>query len=73
MYCCAVWTHSRWRRFAAANGGAYTCCTSALAAVQHNKRREELHRLQAKYPEEAEKLARKVGWGTWDKQGGKVG
>ncbi|GFR40096.1 hypothetical protein Agub_g644 [Astrephomene gubernaculifera] len=27
---------------------------------EHNKRREELHRLQAKYPEEAEKLARKI-------------
>lgn len=28
--------------------------------LQHNERRKELHRLQAKYPEEAEKLARKV-------------
>ncbi|KXZ47073.1 hypothetical protein GPECTOR_38g310 [Gonium pectorale] len=30
------------------------------ARFEHNKRREELHRLQSKYPEEAEKLARKI-------------
>ncbi|KAG2501152.1 hypothetical protein HYH03_000967 [Edaphochlamys debaryana] len=30
------------------------------ARFEHNKRREELHRLQAKYPEEAAKLARKM-------------
>ncbi|GIL71939.1 hypothetical protein Vretimale_611 [Volvox reticuliferus] len=30
------------------------------ARFEHNKRREELHRLQSKYPEEAEILARKI-------------
>ncbi|GIL45728.1 hypothetical protein Vafri_2894 [Volvox africanus] len=30
------------------------------ARFEHNKRREELHRLQSKYPEEAEKFARKI-------------
>ncbi|KAG2432858.1 hypothetical protein HXX76_008591 [Chlamydomonas incerta] len=30
------------------------------ARFEHNERRRELHRLQAKYPEEAEKLARKI-------------
>lgn len=30
--------------------------------MQHNKKREELHRLQEKYPEQAAKLA-KVGTG----------
>ncbi|PNW77549.1 hypothetical protein CHLRE_10g441450v5 [Chlamydomonas reinhardtii] len=30
------------------------------ARFEHNERRKELHRLQAKYPEEAEKLARKL-------------
>ncbi|PNH07982.1 Protein KRI1 [Tetrabaena socialis] len=30
------------------------------ARFEHNKQREELHRLQAKYPEEADRFARKV-------------
>eukprot|EP00198_Chlamydomonas_reinhardtii_P001016 XP_001690351.1 predicted protein [Chlamydomonas reinhardtii] len=34
------------------------------ARFEHNERRKELHRLQAKYPEEAEKLARKASRNT---------
>lgn len=30
-------------------------------SLQHNKKREEMHRLQEKYPEQAARLERKVG------------
>lgn len=33
-------------------------CLVCLPCVQHNKKREELQRLQEKYPEQAAKLAR---------------
>lgn len=37
--------------------GGSTCL---VASMQHNKKREELHRLQEKHPELAARLARKV-------------
>lgn len=39
------------------------CCS--VLGLQHNKQREELHRLQAKHPELADKLAAQVSHAQW--------